>query len=49
LSELSGYGDSESVHNLADNLLLEALKELGFGQIADTWDGVKEDVGFWYA
>jgi hypothetical protein len=50
LLKLSDYGDNEYVHGRADTLLLEALRELGFGQVADAWEDVKHDVGgFWYA
>lgn len=50
VEELGSYGDNESAHASADALLLEAVRKLGFGQLADAWDGVKQDVGgFWYA
>lgn len=49
LSELVEYGDSETAHAQADNLLLDALTELGFVELADAWKEVEHDVGFWYA
>lgn len=48
LLNLCGCGDNEVAHSMADDLLLDALRELGFGQIADAWDEVSK-MGFWYA
>lgn len=48
--KMQGLTDNERVHGNADDLLLDALRELGFGQLADAWDELQEDVGgFWYA
>ncbi|MNM65794.1 hypothetical protein D3C81_772560 [compost metagenome] len=46
--ELVDNGDNEMTHSNADDLLLDALRDLGFGQIADAWDEVAK-MGFWYA
>jgi hypothetical protein len=47
---LKGCGDKEIAHGRADDLLLEVLTELGFGQVSDAWETVQSDLGgFWYA
>jgi hypothetical protein len=49
MQELKKY-DNEVAHCRADDLLLEVLRELGFGALADAFDQLVEDVdGFWYA
>jgi hypothetical protein len=43
-------GDNESIHGEADDILLEALQELGFGVLSDAWYKAGKDCGgFWYA
>jgi hypothetical protein len=48
LLSLCGMGDNEAAHWQADKLVLDALRELGFGRLSDAWDKVA-DMGFWYA
>lgn len=42
-------GDAEIEHSAADNLLLEALRAAGWGEVADLWEEWNSKVGFWYA
>lgn len=50
LRKLLGSGSTETAHGHADDIILQALRDLGFPQIADAWDEVDEDHGgFWYA
>jgi hypothetical protein len=49
LLSLCGMGDNEAAHAYADDLILSALDELGFGQLSKAWRKVENDVGFWYA
>lgn len=49
LYEVCG-GDSEIIHDRADRLLLNALRELGFGKLADAWEECEKKCdGFYYA
>lgn len=48
MNELLDSCDNERAHSLADGILLEALSELGFSELAEAWEKVSE-VGFWYA
>lgn len=42
--------DTEVAHGEADRLILEALRELGFGLISDAWEACRDECGgFWYA
>lgn len=45
----SRAGDPEGAHCEADKLLLEALRELGFGELADAFEETRETVVFHYA
>lgn len=48
--KLSSLGDNEVVHAEADDLLLNALKDLGLGELAEAFQTVEKEVGgFWYA
>ena len=49
LLTLRGNGDNEVAHSSADALLLEALRDLGFAPIADAWEEISDEIGFWYA
>lgn len=44
-----GAGDPEAAHVKADSYLLNALEELGAGDIADAFEACDERIGFWYA
>lgn len=47
---MKGNGDQEAVHGMADDLLLAALHELGFGVLSDAWEKASVECGgFWYA
>lgn len=41
--------DFEAAHSKADDILLSALRELGYGEISDAFDEACEAVGFYYA
>lgn len=41
--------DKERDHCDADDLLCEALRLLGGGDVADAYEAACERVGFWYA
>lgn len=42
--------DNENAHCLADDLVLSALQDLGFGELADAFHELEDNVGgFWYA
>lgn len=45
---LNNAHDREAIHSEADEILIQALIELGFGEIADAYIQC-EEVGFWYA
>lgn len=46
----SKNSDNELTHIIADDILLSALRDLGFGDLADTFEKVEDEVGgFWYA
>ena len=42
-------GDPEVAHSYADDVLINALKELGYAEIAEAWEECYEEIGFWYA
>ncbi|MNV48558.1 hypothetical protein D3C71_1404720 [compost metagenome] len=45
----NGY-DQEMAHYYADDVLTQALNELGFGQLVEAYEKLCSDVGgFWYA
>lgn len=46
-SEIHGF-DTELKHVYADELLVFAIRELGFDELADAYEEV-EKTGFWYA
>lgn len=49
LMELKG-SDNELAHSMADSLVLSALRDLGFGELADAFHELEDNVGgFWYA
>lgn len=35
-------------HFDADKLLLAALRDAGWGEVADAWEAIEERLGFWY-
>lgn len=41
--------DAEVAHSEADAILLLFLRDHGFSDIADTYEEVRDKVGFWYA
>lgn len=41
--------DSEGAHSEADEILLKALRELGFTKLADAYEEVREEVHFYCA
>ena len=43
----STEGDAEDWHIGGDKLVSQALRELGWGQLADAYDKAKED--WWYS
>ena len=47
--KLEAMSDNEICHRSADSLLLDAITELGFKELADAWDDVSCEVGFWYS
>jgi hypothetical protein len=47
LSEIHEY-DIETKHVRADELLVSAIRDLGFNDLADAYEAV-EKTGFWYA
>jgi hypothetical protein len=44
-----GGGDKEQAHSEADTILLNALRELGWSRLADTYCEQRREIGFWYA
>lgn len=49
LEALKGCGDAEVAHSLADKILLEFLRDNGAEDVAQAFEEVREEVGFWYA
>ena len=41
--------DPEIAHADADKILLDFLREIGHGEVADVWEGAQRGIGFWYA
>lgn len=41
--------DVEKIHSMFDYYLIELLKELGYTKIADLYEKVDHEIGFWYA
>lgn len=41
--------DNESAHGDADAVLMDALEQLGFPEIAGAYKETRRVVGFWYA
>ena len=48
LNNIAG-GDNEYCHEIADQLILEALDIAGYQDIADAWRNARKRIGFWYA
>ena len=42
-------GDAEGSHFIADNLLIELIREIGMDSVADAFEQVRDRIGFWYA
>lgn len=43
-------GDTETSHCLADNILLDFLKDNGYTKLAEAWEDLNNrEGGFWYA
>ncbi len=42
-------GDSEHSHFVADNLLVEYLKEVGMSHVAEAFERTRDRVNFWYS
>jgi|694.fasta_scaffold115875_3 hypothetical protein len=40
LQELGNSGDPEGAHSMADDILIEVLRQIGYSDIADAWDAV---------
>ena len=49
LKSLETMVDEEIAHSQADTLLLSAIRELGYPEIADAWESVCKKCGFYYA
>lgn len=49
LDDMPALNDEEISHGIADDVLLNALTELGAGEITEAWKRAKERIGFWYA
>ena len=51
IDELNGLesGDTEWVHQEADDLILEALNRAGYQDIANAWRAARGRIKFWYA
>lgn len=43
------YYDQEVSHAEADDLLVAALRDAGWGEVADAYEKAQDRVGFWYA
>ena len=41
--------DNEKIHGNFDYYLIELLKEIGYTKIADLYEKVDDETGFWYA
>lgn len=46
LKRLADTTDPEVAHLSADGVLIELLRELGYGDVADAWESIKPK---WYA
>lgn len=46
LDLLDGW-DCEADHMYADNYILDALRELGFGEVADAYERVQKRCAWW--
>ncbi|WP_368647924.1 hypothetical protein [Castellaniella ginsengisoli] len=42
-------GDPESAHGDADDAVMQFLREIGHGEVADEFERASEIVPFWYA
>jgi hypothetical protein len=49
LNAMKAGGDTELQHVNADNLLIDALIELGAEDVARAFDSAADRCGFWYA
>lgn len=49
LEKMTARGDTEVLHSRADNILLEALEQLGYPALAKAYRAARARVGFWYS
>lgn len=50
LKDINKGGDKEGDHCIADEALIDFLKEVGFGDLAKAYEDAEERAGgFWYA
>ena len=49
LDEMPKDGDKEILHDEADLILVELLKENGFTEVVEAYLRARTRVGFWYA
>lgn len=49
LNAMKEGDDEEACHTQAELVLQNLLRDLGFGEAADAFDGACHRVGFWYA
>lgn len=48
LKDLDSNDDPEYIHTTADNTLLGALAAAGYIEIANAYQELKDNIGFWY-
>tara|TARA_R110002020_G_scaffold292877_6_gene508333 strand:+ start:1257 stop:1445 length:189 start_codon:yes stop_codon:yes gene_type:complete len=41
--------DAELAHSMAEDVLCDFLKYVGFGDLSEAFEVVRDDIGFWYA
>lgn len=41
--------DQEAAHIQAEDVVLEFLRDIGYGAVADGFDNVRDRNGFWYS
>ncbi len=44
-----GRGDPECAHIDAEGVLLQFIRDIGYPEVADAYNDVYTNVGFWYA
>jgi hypothetical protein len=49
LDTMQKNGDPEALHATADDLLIQFLRNIGYGDVADAYEQAQDRVGFWYA